>query len=69
MDRLKSTPDRDSDMNGGDRACTFKHRLVHFNPCKGLALLLKLDYYIVQTDKTIKEVYALVSNYKSQNPC
>lgn len=48
MDRLVFIPDRDSDrLNGGDIACTFKHRLIHFNPCKGLAFFLNIDYGII----------------------
>jgi hypothetical protein len=55
MDRLVFIPDRDSDrLNGGDRACTFKHRLIHFNPCKGLALLLNIDYGMICHPRSIR---------------
>jgi hypothetical protein len=43
MDRLISIPDRDSvNLVGGNKAYAIKHRLICFNPCKGLALRLRI---------------------------
>jgi hypothetical protein len=51
MDRLKSIPDRDSFRRSGrDKAYTIKRRLIYFNPCKGLALRLRIIAHLKSVD-------------------
>ena len=43
MDRVMPIPDRDSvNLVGGNQAYAIKHRLICFNPFKGLALRLRI---------------------------